>query len=223
MRCPRSLTIAIALAATAPLAACSDGRAANVVAQAPSAAAPSASTPVPAGQASAAPTGKAATTAPAKARPKDKAPTTSDLSALRSTGIKSGGSILIDVADDGVDRFLSVGKAGVVDFTGTTRTDDTMMSLQPAAVSAPNRVVIVPPFYNEEAGDGYCVADTAGAPLKLEDCKPGKASQVFRVALAGDSGQFELHGAYGVIRVDGSRITADGNGRTGLQVLPFAN
>ena len=213
MRYPRTFLIGIALVVATPLAACSDGQAVTAAPPAPSAAAPSES-PAPSKEPSAAPTGKAK-------KPKPKAPSASNLSALRSAGIKAGGSILIDVADDGEDRFLAVGKGGVVDFTGTGRTDDTMMSLQPAAVSAPNRVVIKPPFYNEDLGDGQCVADTAGAPLKLEACKAGKASQIWRVALAGDSGQFELHGAYGVIRVDGSRITTDGNGRTGLQVLPF--
>jgi hypothetical protein len=220
------LVVAVALAVTAPLGACSNGQAADAVAQAPSAAAPSASTPVPAEGTSAAPTGKASI-GPAKSKPKapagGKASAKSNLSALRSAGIKSGASILLDVADDGVDRFLQVGDTGVVDFTGTTRTDNTMMSLEPAAVSAANRVVIKPPFFNEDLGDGSCVADTADAPLKLETCKPGKASQIWRVALAGDSGQFELHGAYGVIRVEGGRITADENGRTGLQVLPFAS
>jgi len=230
MRYHRLLAVAAALTVSASLTACSEGQAENVVVQPPSAAAPSASTAVPPKPASAAPTGEAptpATTAKAKPKPKPKAPrtgsATSDLSGLRSAGIKSGAAILIDVADDGVNRYLQVGKSGVVDFTGTTRTDSTMMSLQPAAVSASNRVVIKPPFYNEDLGDGYCVADTAGAPLVLEVCKDGKASQVFRVVLAGDSGQFELHGAYGVIRVGDDRITAGGDGRTGLQVLPFAS
>jgi hypothetical protein len=232
MRYHRLLAVAAALTVSASLTACSEGQAENVVVQPPSAAAPSASTAVPPEPASAAPTGETprpAATAKAKPKPKPtpKAPgqgsATSDLSGLRSAGIKSGAAILIDVADDGVNRYLQVGKSGVVDFTGTTRTDSTMMSLQPAAVSASNRVVIKPPFYNEDLGDGYCVADTAGAPLALEVCKAGKASQIFRVVLAGDSGQFELHGAYGVIRVGDDRITAGGDGRTGLQVLPFAS
>ncbi|BCJ58888.1 hypothetical protein [Micromonospora endophytica] len=172
--------------------------------------------------ASVAPTGKA-TAAPARptAGPTTKAKVTSDLSELRITGIRAGKSVLIDVAGDGVDRFLQVGRSAV-NFTGTGRTDSTMMALYPAAVSAENRVVIKPPFWNEEAGGGYCVADTAGAPLKLETCQDGKASQVWRVALAGDSGLFELHGAYGVIRVKDGRITTGEDGDTGLQVLPYA-
>ena len=111
----------------------------------------------------------------------------------------------------------------MVDFTGTGRTDATMMSLQPAAVAASNRVLIMPPFYNEDLGDGYCVADTTGAPLTLEVCAAGEASQVWRVVPAGDSGQFELHGAHGVLRVEDGRITSAGDGRTGLQVLSFAS
>ncbi|WP_432897818.1 hypothetical protein ACQP1S_20305 [Micromonospora matsumotoense] len=97
-----------------------------------------------------------------------------------------------------------------------------MMAIHPAAVAAKNRMVIKPPFWNEEVGGGYCVADTAGAVLKLENCQDGKASQVWRVALAGDSGLFELHGASGVIGVRNGRITASGDGDTGLQVLPYA-
>ncbi len=87
------------------------------------------------------------------AKPK---PATSDLSGLRITDIKAGKSILLDVADDDEDRFLQVGDNGKVDFTGTGRADTTMMSLHPAAVAAANRVVIKPPFWNEDLGDGYC-------------------------------------------------------------------
>ena len=226
MRNPRFLAIGVAFAVTIPLAACGSGEGATGTPPA------STSTTAPAAEKSAPPTGKAAparvkttekpTTAAKPKKPVKPKPATSDLSGLRITGIKAGASVLLDVADDGVDRFLAVGDNGRVDFTGTTRTDTTMMALYPAAVAAKNRVVIKPPFWNEEIGDGYCVADTAGAPLALEICKPGKASQIWRVQLAGDSGQFELHGAYGVISVDNGRINTTGKGRTGLQVLPYA-
>lgn len=217
MRRTRSLVFgAAAVISAATLAACNNGQ--GVAVAAPPAAAKSTS---------AAPATSASASAPASAAPtkssskKAKTPATSDLTELKRAGIGLGEGVLLDVADDGEDLFLQIGENGAVDFTGTTRTDTTMMSLQPAAVPARNRVVIKPPFWNEDLGDGYCVADTAGAPLKLEICKPGKASQTWRVALAGDSGQFELHGAYGVIRVDG-KITAGESGRTGLQTLPFA-
>ncbi|MFI5934107.1 hypothetical protein [Actinoplanes sp. NPDC051494] len=147
---------------------------------------------------------------------------TSDLSQLKKLGIDIGAGVLIDVADDGVDRFMAVGKNGVVDFTGTSRTDSTMMSLQPAPVSAKNRVVIKPPFFNEDLGDGSCVADTAGVPLKLETCQSGKASQIWEVVPAGDSGQFELRGAFGIISVDNGKLVASG-GYTGMQTLDFAS
>ncbi|TCB97195.1 hypothetical protein E0H26_13045 [Micromonospora zingiberis] len=227
MRHTRPFVIGAVLAATTLLTGCANSQGTSA---APSGTpAPVTSTPagssvpaVPAepstAPASAAPTGSTGTT---PAKPTTRAKATSDLSGLRITGIKAGKSVLIDVAGDDADRFLQVGQGGV-DFTGTERTDATMMALYPAAVSAKNRVVIKPPFWNEEVGGGYCVADTAGAALKLENCQDGKASQVWRVQLAGDSGLFELHGAYGVIGVKNGRITASGDRDTGLQVLPYA-
>ncbi len=161
---------------------------------------------------------------PADARPA----LTSDVSQLRELGIDIGPGVLIDVADDGEDRWMQIGDGGVVDFTGATRTDTTMMSLQPAPVTARtdatrNRVTIKPPFWNEGAeGDGHCVADTPGAALALETCRAGDAAQVWTVLPAGDSGQFELEGRYGVVRVDDGRITTDPTGRVGLQTIPFA-
>jgi hypothetical protein len=218
MRYPRSFAIGIAFAVTIPLAACGNTEGPTATTPPPA----STSTNAPTGDKSAPPTGNAA---PAKAKttekpktkpttkPKQK-PATSDLSGLQITGIKAGKSILLDVADDDEDRFLQVGDNGRVDFTGTTRTDTTMMSLHPAAVAADNRVVIKPPFWNEDLGDGYCVATTRTAALKLEVCKPGKPSQIFRVQLAGDSGLFELHGTNGILTTP--------SGRTALQVLPYA-
>ncbi|SCF00586.1 hypothetical protein GA0070558_11939 [Micromonospora haikouensis] len=220
----RSFVMGAVLAAATLLTGCTsdqDTTAAPSATPAPatSPAAPAAPDETSAASAPAVPSGRATTAAPARTTTKARA--VSDLSGLRITGIKPGKSVLIDVADDGVDRFLQVGRAGV-DFTGTGRTDSTMMSLHPAAVSAENRVVIKPPFWDEEVGSGYCVADTAGAALKLENCQDGKASQVWRVVLAGDSGLFELHGAHGVIGVKDGHITASGDGHTGLQVLPYA-
>jgi hypothetical protein len=165
----------------------------------------------------------AATTTAAKPKPvatKKKTPT-SDLSQLVRLGIDINEGVLIDVADDGVDRWLQIGKKGV-DFTGTTKTDSTMMSLKAAPVTARNRVLIKPPFWNEDLGDGYCVADTKGAPLKLEVCRTGRTQQIWTVVPAGDSGQFELKGRYGILRVDAGKLTTGGTGRTGLQTIPFA-
>ncbi|WP_140158093.1 hypothetical protein [Micromonospora sp. NBS 11-29] len=228
MRHNSSFVMGAVLATAGLLTACASGEGTSAAPSGTSA--PATSTPagspsvtaVPAAPstapASAAPT-RSTTAAPAK--PTTRAKVTSDLSGLRITGIKTGKSVLIDVAGDGVDRFLQAGQ-GEVDFTGTDRTDSTMMAIYPAPVEAKNRVVIKPPFWNEEVGGGYCVADTAGAALKLENCQDGKASQVWRVDLAGDSGLFELHGAYGVIGVKNGRITASGDGDKGLQVLPYA-
>ncbi|BCJ65752.1 hypothetical protein [Polymorphospora rubra] len=218
----RPFAIGAALAAATLLTACTGGQG---TAGGPVTSGPAASPAVSAasGATSAAPTAGPSTggTAAAPAGTTTRAKVTSDLSGLGITGIKAGRSVLIDVAGDGVDRFLEVGQGGV-DFTGTGRTDSTMMSLHPAAVSAENRVVIRPPFWNEEVGGRYCVADTAGAALALETCEDGKSSQVWRVVPAGDSGLFELHGAYGIIGVRDGRITVSGDGHTGLQVVPYA-
>ncbi|MFC4068933.1 hypothetical protein [Actinoplanes subglobosus] len=157
-----------------------------------------------------------------KPQPKVTKAPVSDLSQLKRLGIDVQKSVLIDVADDGVDRWLDIGKAGV-DFTGTARTDNTMMFLAAAPVAAKNQILIKPPFYNEDLGAGYCVADTRGAPLKLETCQSGRKQQIFTIVPAGDSGQFELHGLYGVIRVDNGKITTSGKGRTGLQTILYAN
>jgi hypothetical protein len=189
------------------------------------------STPAPMrpAAATAAPTTKpAATTPPATtttakgAKPAATKAPVSDLSRLTRLGIDVQKSVLIDVADDGADRWLDVSASGV-DFTGTARTDGTMMFLAPAPVAARNSVLIKPPFYNEDLGPGYCVADTRGAPLKLENCRAGRRQQIFTIVPAGDSGQFELHGMYGVIRVDNGKITTGGQGRTGLQTILYAD
>jgi len=200
--------IAIGIAAVAVLSGCADATDAK---------------PDVAGQSSAQATGAAQATTSATPKPGNSTPPAkssapkrgprSDVSQLERAGIGLGEGVLIDVADDGEDRYLQIGAGGAVGFTGTTRTDSTMMSLKPAATARKNRVVIEPPFWNEDLGAGHCVAGAKGSTLKLEVCEPGKASQTWRVALAGDSGLFELHGAYGVVKIDG---------RTGLQTIPFA-
>jgi hypothetical protein len=151
----------------------------------------------------------------------------SDVSQLETLGIDLNVGVLVDVADDGLDRYMEVRRNGVVDFTGTERTDNTMMALKPAQVrkrdeASRNRVVIAPPFYNEDLGRGYCVADTAPGVLKLATCVPGSAAQTWQVIPAGDSGQFELHGPKTAIRVHNGRITTGSEGYVGLQTIKFA-
>jgi hypothetical protein len=207
---------AVTLSACANTAPAASG-ATSPVPMTPVAAAPAASSKAAAPAASS----KAATAA-AQPKPKPTKAPLSDLSQLERLGIDVEKSVLIDVADDGEDRWLNVAKNGV-DFTGTARTDNTMMFLAAAPVAAKNKVLIKPPFYNEDLGAGYCVADTRGAPLKLENCQAGRKQQIFTMVPAGDSGQFELHGMYGVIRVDNGKITTSGEGRTGLQTILYAN
>lgn len=141
----------------------------------------------------------------------------SNVSQLRQLGIDLETGVLIDVADDGVDRWMQVGADDVVDFTGAAKDDSTEMSLRPAPVTARNRVTIVPP-----ARPGWCVADTPQEPLALRPCRDGDPAQIWRVVPAGDSGQFELEGEYGILKVDERLVAADQSGRTGLQTIRFA-
>ena len=138
-----------------------------------------------------------------------------DLTQLEELGVDLEVDVMIDVADDGVDRFLQVGPDDVVDFTGTARSDSTRMRLRAAPTTGKNEVWITPPAWNE------CVTDTSGAALTLQPCRLGDESQVWRLVPAGDSGQFELDGRYGVVRVEEGLITTGESGRVGLQTLRF--
>jgi hypothetical protein len=226
----RSITLGVAaVVSTLALSACANGSpTAGAPAPAPTsenaaAATGTSATPEATTSPDAEPTEDASGTKPAPSRTTAKPkPVTSDLSQLKSFGIDLFEGVLIDVADDGEDRYLQIGKNSV-DFTGTSKIDSTMMSLKAAPVREKNRVLIQPPFWNEDLGAGHCVADTTGAPLKLEVCKTGRAAQIWEVRPAGDSGQFELHGIHGVVRVDNGKITTGGTGRTGLQTIPFAD
>jgi hypothetical protein len=217
---------AVALVGVVALAACGDPKS---EAAPPASPAATASTTPPATEV--APT----TTSPTPARTTTTGTTTTrtptrppvadrpaDVSRLVRLGIILDQGVLIDVADDGVDRFLAVGAHGVVDFTGTGRTDATMMALKAAPGGQRDQVRIQPPFWNEDLGAGSCVADTAGAALALETCRTGRPAQVWTVVPAGDSGQFELRGAYGILRVDDGRLVTGTGGRSGLQTIDFA-
>ncbi|MGA5301197.1 hypothetical protein ACPCHT_14785 [Nucisporomicrobium flavum] len=138
----------------------------------------------------------------------------SDVTRLEELGIDLNVGVLIDVADDGVDRFLEAGQGGVVDFTGTAKGDSTKMALRPAPTRARNEVWIAPPAWNE------CVTATSRTALTLQPCRVGDEAQTWRVVPAGDSGQFELEGRYGILHVDNGLLTGEG-GRTGLQTIPF--
>jgi hypothetical protein len=139
-----------------------------------------------------------------------------DLSPLTRIGIDVNTNVLIDVADDGVDRWMQAGPDGVVDFGGTARTEATKMFLRPAAIRLKSRVLITPPAY-----PGRCVTDTPDASLALQPCVSADQSQIWRVVPAGDSGQFELEGRYGILHVDEGLLISGDGGRTGMQTLKF--
>ncbi|BCY07246.1 hypothetical protein [Actinoplanes sp. L3-i22] len=141
---------------------------------------------------------------------------TSDLTGLRRIGVDLDRGVLIDVADDGADLWMQIGAGDVVDFTGSVKDASTEMSLRAAPVTGTNRVVIVP-----VARPGECVADTPQVALTLKPCDDGDAAQIWAVVPAGDSGQFELRGEYGILNVDQKLVGSDQSGRTGLQTLPF--
>ncbi|GIF40156.1 hypothetical protein [Actinoplanes xinjiangensis] len=142
---------------------------------------------------------------------------TSDVSRLRELGVDLDTGVLIDVADDAVDRWMAVGPGDVVDFTGAARDASTGMSLVPAPVTARDRVIIVP-----VARPGWCVTDTSGVPLALQPCRDGDPTQTWEVVPAGDSGQINLRGPDGDLRVgDDGLVPPDESGRSGLQTIPF--
>ena len=173
--------------------------------RAPTPAAPSASpSPSPSASPSASPSVSRTTTV------------RSTVTQLRELGIDLEADVLIDVADDGVDRWLQIGANDGVDFTGAAKDDTTRMALVPAPVKAENRVVIAPP-----ARPGFCVAATPQPPLALQPCRDGDEAQTWRVVPAGDSGQFSLEGPYGELTVDGVLLPPGQSGRIGLQTLRF--
>ncbi|WP_067500113.1 hypothetical protein [Actinoplanes sp. TFC3] len=141
----------------------------------------------------------------------------SDVSQLGELGIDIEKDVIIDVADDGQDRWLQTGAGDVADFTGTAKDDSTRMQLRRAATRVPNLVTI-----NPSARPGWCVTDTEGTVLALQQCVSGTEAQLWEVVAAGDSGQFNLRGQYGILTIDQRLVPEDQGGAwTGLQTIPF--
>jgi hypothetical protein len=150
----------------------------------------------------------------------------SNVSQMRRLGVIIGAPVLIDVTDDGLDRYLAVGTKGRVDFTGTERGESTQMSMQAAYVPkkahpAKNRVVIKPDWYNEDLGPAQCVTDVKEGVLKLKNCKKGASNQAFKLTPFGDAGAFEMIGRYTHIEVNNGKITTNNDGYVGLQTIDF--
>jgi hypothetical protein len=160
----------------------------------------------------------AAPSSPSPATPRSRPPSKvkSNLTQLRQIGVDLDRGVLIDVADDGVDHWMQVGPGDVVDFTGSVKDDSTEMSLQAAPATGVNQVVIVP-----AARPGDCVADTPQVALVLLPCKNSDTTQIWTIVPAGDSGQFELQGKYGILRVDQKLVGPDQTAWTGLQTIKF--
>jgi hypothetical protein len=141
---------------------------------------------------------------------------TSDVSQLRELTVDLRKSVLLDVPDDGLDRWLQYRPDGTVDFTGTARDASTEMVLYPAPTRAENSVQIVPKVFGNQ-----CVAATPSPPLTLVPCAVDDDSQIWRLVPAGDSGAFELEGAYGIVRVEDGQIIAGEGGWSIMQTKDF--
>ncbi|GAA2624721.1 hypothetical protein [Paractinoplanes durhamensis] len=123
--------------------------------------------------------------------------------------------VVVTTGDAGAAYHLGSHPDGSVDFTGTAVTESTRMKLRAAKVrkrteANKNTIVIVAAPAIAAGGAESCVTDKAKAVLRMETCRPGDATQAWRVTPAGDSGLFELAGAHTAIKVDQGRITDDG-------------
>ncbi|GAA2594986.1 hypothetical protein GCM10010435_87510 [Winogradskya consettensis] len=157
-------------------------------------------------------------TAPTSAAPTSAAPATSgpklvdaDLSALEGLAIDFGVPVVIVTSGDaGAEYHLDGHPDGTVDFSGTAVTETTRMTIKPAKVRKrtednSNHVVIA-----SATGTKLCVTDTSKLVLRMEQCRPGDATQSWKMSPAGDSGLFELSGEHTPITVDQGKITDDG-------------
>ncbi|GAA2706704.1 hypothetical protein [Actinoplanes palleronii] len=162
------------------------------------------------------PIGPSASPSVAASRSKAVPSVTSNLSQLKRFGVDFNTGVLIDVADDGVAHWMQVGADDVVDFTGGVKDASTEMSLLPASTTTPNSVVVVP-----VARPDSCVTDTPDVPLRLQPCQDGDPAQIWELVPAGDSGQFEMKGAYGTLRVDDKLVEEQQTGWVGMQTINF--
>jgi eukaryotic-like serine/threonine-protein kinase len=205
---PRTTSLAMAVAAVAALTACGS------TTPQPEAAAPPSTSAAP----SPAPT-KAATKAPTKAPTKTptKGPklVNADVTALKYFAIDFGVPVVIvALAGDGIEYHMRSRPDGSVDFSGTADTESARMTLKVAKVRKrteenQNTIVIVSTPVIAGSGPATCVTDKRETILKMEPCRPGDATQAWRLTPAGDSGLFELTGAHTAIRVDKGKIVKD--------------
>jgi hypothetical protein len=147
-----------------------------------------------------------------------------NLSQLKSFAIDLGVPVVITTsADAGAEYHLGSNPDGSVDFTGTAVTESTRMTLWPAKVRKRteknrNHVVIVASPVAAGPGPESCVTDERRSVLLMRPCRPGDASQSWRLVPAGDSGLFELTGAHTALRVDNGKIVKEG-GWTAFQTI----
>ncbi|MBL7254198.1 hypothetical protein [Paractinoplanes lichenicola] len=141
-------------------------------------------------------------------------PSSDVTSTITVRGVDLNARVVIDVPDDGLDRWMQVGVGGVVDFSGSAKDETTSMIIFPAPVDTPNRVVVTP-----AARPGYCVAATSGVRLTLQPCENAAPAQTWTIAPEGDSGAFSLTGPNGGLKVGDGGLATDGRGV--LQTIRF--
>jgi len=147
-----------------------------------------------------------------------------NLSQLKGFAIDVGVPVVITTTlDSGAEHHLKAHPDGSVDFTGTAPTESTRMTLRPAKVRKRteenrNHIVIVASPTAAASGPESCVTDERRGVLRMQPCRPGAATQSWRLVPAGDSGLFELTGAHTALRVDNGKIVEEG-GWTGFQTI----
>jgi hypothetical protein len=150
-----------------------------------------------------------------------------NLTELKSFEIDLGVPVVIVTSPDaGADYHLGSHPDGSVDFTATGNTESTRMKLKAAKVrkrtdSNKNTVVIVASPVIAAPGPASCVTDHHETVLRMEPCRPGDATQAWRLTPEGDFGLFELTGAHTAIHVDGGKVAEKG-GWSALQTTAVA-
>ncbi|AGZ39404.1 hypothetical protein [Actinoplanes friuliensis] len=159
------------------------------------------------------------------------APTTSDpdlvdadLSQLKNYSIDLAVPVVITTsADAGTEYHLDAHPDGRIDFTGTAVTETTRMTVKPAKVrkrteKTRNTVMIVATPKVAGSAPESCVTDKSEGVLRMDPCRPGDATQSWRLVPAGDSGLFELNGKNTAVRVDEGKLVKEG-GYSALQTI----
>ncbi|GAB2608330.1 hypothetical protein Aab01nite_61200 [Paractinoplanes abujensis] len=139
-----------------------------------------------------------------------------DVSGLKNLGVALGVPVVITLtADAGGSHHLRSHPDGSVDLTGTGVTESTRMTMKPARVrkrsdANENQVQIVATPKVPAAGAPACLTDVRETVLRMQPCRPGDATQAWKLTPAGDSGLFEVQGAHTVLRSEDGSLLKEG-------------